>query len=77
MTISGSSHACSAAARRRTSLPPSRAATGSRAGVDGGREDERVGVVEVPREVADDDVAAERSQPGHGDRLPGLAARPW
>jgi hypothetical protein len=32
-------------------------------GVDGGREDERVGVVEVPRGVADDDVAAERSQP--------------
>jgi hypothetical protein len=39
-----------------------------------GREDERVGVVEVPRGVADDDVGAERSQPGHGDRLPGLAA---
>jgi hypothetical protein len=33
-------------------------------GVDGGREDERVGVVEVPQGVADDDVAAERSQPG-------------
>jgi hypothetical protein len=33
------------------------------AGVDGGREDERVGVVEVPRGVANDDVAAERSQP--------------
>jgi hypothetical protein len=32
-------------------------------GGDGGREDERVGVVEVPRGVADDDVAAERSQP--------------
>ena len=31
-------------------------------GVDGGREDERVGV-EVPRGVADDDVGAERSQP--------------
>jgi hypothetical protein len=29
-------------------------------GVDGSREDERVGVVEVPRGVADDDVAAER-----------------
>jgi hypothetical protein len=32
-------------------------------GVDDGREDERAGVVEVPRGVADDDVAAERSQP--------------
>ena len=32
-------------------------------GVDGGREDERLGAVEVPRGVAGDDVAAERSQP--------------
>jgi hypothetical protein len=32
-------------------------------GVDGGREDERVGLVQVPWGVADDDVAAERSQP--------------
>jgi hypothetical protein len=31
-------------------------------GIDGGREDERAGVVEVPRGVAGDDVA-ERSQP--------------
>jgi hypothetical protein len=33
-------------------------------GVDGGRDDERLGFVEVPRGVADDDVAAERSQRG-------------
>jgi hypothetical protein len=30
-------------------------------GVDGRREDERVGVFEVPRGVADDDIAVERS----------------
>jgi hypothetical protein len=65
----------SAAARRRTSCrSPPRGDELLVPGVDGSREDERVGVVEVPRGVADDDVGAERSQPGHGDRLPGLAA---